>query len=148
MKQSYIPIYVFVFLLILTIPFSFDEFSLEFATSVVPGWHTTILPPYFLINLIVSLIMLFVIIFYWKISKKTNRVNLKIFFIHLLLTIPAIIEIAWPLIIDNLLMQHIESIGFQSIVSLITAPYILFIGGQIIFFVYYIRTFKIKPAEI
>lgn len=56
MKKSQIQFYAFVILFVITIPLSFDKFSLDYATSVVPGWHTTINPPYFIINVVVSLI--------------------------------------------------------------------------------------------
>src|SRR5688500_6707877 len=62
MKQSHIPLFVFVALLILTTTLSSDGFSLDLTTSVVPGWHTTIFPPYFLLNSVVSIILLLVTI--------------------------------------------------------------------------------------
>ena len=140
MQKSHLPLCVFGLFLILTIPLSFNEFSLDFATSVIPGWHTTIFPPYFLINTIIFIVMLFVVMAYWKISKRTKEVNWTNFFIHLVLTIPAIFYIAKPYVIDNLLIQQSEILSSQTIVSLMIAPYVLFMVGQVLFFTYFIRS--------
>ncbi len=47
MIRPFLPVFAFLILLLLIIPFSFD-----FATSVVPGWHMTIFPPSFIWGLI------------------------------------------------------------------------------------------------
>ena len=146
MKKSSLPVYVFAALLILTIPFSLDRFSLPFATSVVPGWHTTIFPPYFLINLVVSIIMILVTIAYWNMSRKMKKLNRTVFFIQLVLTIPAIFYISFPFFIDKLLFDHDEPINFRLILSLILTPYVLFIIGQVFFFFHYFKTIKGKQV--
>jgi hypothetical protein len=144
MKKYSLPFYVFAALLILTIPFSFYNFSLDFATSVVPGWHTTIFPPYFLINLIVSIVILLVVIAYWNLSRKMKKVSWTVFFIQLVLTIPAVLYILFPSFMDKLLFQHDEPINLRLILSIILAPYVLFIVGQVFFFFNYFKTIKAK----
>jgi hypothetical protein len=52
MHRPYIPFVAFLILLVLLIPFSFD-----FSTSVVPGWHTTIFPPYFVATFLLIIIL-------------------------------------------------------------------------------------------
>ena len=77
MTRPYIPFLVFLVLLLLTIPFSFD-----FATSVVPGWHTTIYPPYFIWALILIVVLLLMKIGYWLLSKRFDKINWILFAIH------------------------------------------------------------------
>ncbi len=86
MIRPYIPFLAFLVLLLLTIPFSFD-----FATSVVPGWHTKIYPPYFIWGLILIVVLLLVTIGYWMLSKRVDKINWTLFAIHFILTIPTVI---------------------------------------------------------
>jgi len=140
MKKFQIQFYIFLFLFILTIPLSFDKFSLGFATSVVPGWHTTIFPPYFLLNIIVSIILLVITIAYWKLSKRIKPVKWVSFLIHFALTVPAILYIAFPSLMENLLfkvIQRNEVVSYSWIVVLVFTPYIMFVIGQIFFAIFY-----------
>lgn len=148
MKKSSLQFYVFAALFISTILFSFDNFSLEFATSVVPGWHTTIFPPYFLINLIVSIIMLLVTIAYWKLSRKIKKISWAVFITQLVLTIPAVLSILFPTLIDKLLFQYDEPINLRLILWIILLPYVLFVVGQVFFFFNYLRTIKAKRVGV
>lgn len=69
MTRPYIPFLAFLVLLLLTIPFPFD-----FTTSVGPGWHTIIFPPYFVWGIIV--VIFFASCYNWLLaSKKTSRQN-------------------------------------------------------------------------
>jgi hypothetical protein len=94
MTRPYIPFLAFLILLLLTIPFSFD-----FAASVVPGWHTTIYPPYFIWGLIALSVSLLVTIGYWLLSKRTDKTSWILFAIHFALTIPTVIYLKFPSIL-------------------------------------------------
>ena len=141
MTRPYIPFLAFLILLLLTIPFSFD-----FATSVVPGWHTTIFPPYFIWGLIVFIVLLLVTIGYWLLSKRTDKINWTLFAIHFLLTIPTIIFLKFPTILLDVQLTDqdklIRAIEFR--MKLIPIAWTLFIIGQILFLIYYVRTIKAK----
>jgi hypothetical protein len=141
MAKPYILFLAFLILLLLTIPFSFD-----FATSVVPGWHTTIFPPHFIWGLIVLVVLLLVTIGYWLLSKRVDKTNWALFAIHFTLTIPTVIFLKFPTILlgGQLTNQEelIRAIEFR--VKLIPIAWTLFIVGQILFLIYYIRTIKIK----
>jgi hypothetical protein len=141
MTRPYIPFLAFLILLVLTIPFSFD-----FATSVVPGWHTTIFPPYFIWGLFVMIVLLLVTIGYWLLSKRTDKTNWTLFAIHFALTIPTIIYLKFPSILLDVQTTDydklIKAIEFR--MKLIPVAWILFIAGQILFLIYYIRTIKSK----
>src|SRR5215216_5777514 len=101
MNKPYIPFLAFLVLLLLTIPFSSD-----FATSVVPGWHTTIFPPYFIWGLVVIIVLVLVTIGYWLLSKRTGKTNWALFAIHFLLTIPTVIYLKFPAILLDLQMAN------------------------------------------
>ena len=139
MTRPYIPFIAFLILLLLTIPFSFD-----FATSVVPGWHTTIFPPYFIWGLIVVIVLLLVTIGYWLLSKRTDKFNWTLFAIHFLLTIPTIIFLKFPTILLDVQLPDqdklIRAIEFR--MKIIPIAWTLFIVGQILFLIYFIRTIK------
>jgi hypothetical protein len=141
MTRSYIPFLAFLILLLLTIPFSFD-----FATSVVPGWHTTIFPPYFTWGLIVMIVLLLVTIGYWLLSKRTDRINRILFAIHFALTIPIVIYLKSPSILLDIQLSNqqemTKAIAFR--MKLIPIAWILFIGGQILFLFYYTRTIRAR----
>lgn len=143
MTRPFIPFLAFLVLLLLTIPFSFD-----FATSVVPGWHTTIFPPYFVWGLIVIVVLLMVTIGYWLITKRTDKTSWTLFTIHFALTIPTIIYLKFPSILLDVQetdqSELIRAIQFR--MKLIPVAWALFIAGQILFLIYYIRTIKDKPT--
>ncbi len=139
MRRPYIAFLAFLILLLLTIRFSFD-----FATSVVPGWHTTIFPPYFIWELIVITVLLWVTIDYWLLSKRTNKTNWTLFAIHFVLTIPTIIYLKFPSILLDVQLtdqaELIKAIAFR--LKLIPIAWTLFIVGQVLFLIYFIRTIQ------
>ena len=139
MTKSYIPFLAFLILLLLTIPFSFD-----FATSVVPGWHTTIFPLYFIWGLSVLIVLLLLTIGYWLLSERTNKINWTLFIIHVALTIPTSIYLKFPSILLNVQLtdqnELIKLIEFR--MKLIPVAWTLFIIGQILFLIYFVRTIK------
>jgi len=145
MTRPYIPFFAFLALLLLTIPFSGD-----FATSVVPGWHVTIYPPYFIWGLALTAVLLFVVIGYWLLSKRVDKTNWTLFIIHLLLTVPAIVFMKFP----SVLMDANEINGDELArdlyfrIKLIPWTQGLFIVGQVLFLIYFIRTLQRKTHKI
>ena len=139
MTKPHIPFLVFYTLFILSIPFSSD-----IATSVVPGWHTTIYPPYFIGQLIIVVVLLFVTIGYWQLAKRAHKFNLAIFVIHLILTIPTIIDIKFPFAYLGLQFTNQEEIvnAFTFSTKLVSIAWSLFFVGQLLFLIYYIRTIR------
>ncbi|MEX6691058.1 hypothetical protein QTN47_26350 [Danxiaibacter flavus] len=130
MKRTYIPFLAFHILLLLTIPFSFD-----FATSVVPGWHTTISPPYFIGQLTIIIVLRLSIIGYWLLSKRADKTNWILFAIHFALTAPTMLYLKFPpILLDVQLTDRNELIrAFDFRMKLVPVAWALFIVGQIIF---------------
>ena len=143
MTRPYIPFIAFLVLLLLTIPFSFD-----FATSVVPGWHITIYPPYFIWGLALIVVLLLVTIGYWLLSKRVDKINWTLFVIHFILTIPTVIFLKFPSVLLGMQATNqdelMKAVAFR--IKLIPAAWTLFIVGQVLFLVYYIRVIKASSS--
>jgi hypothetical protein len=129
MKLSYLPSLIFICIFL-----SFFPLSLDYATSVVPGWHTSIFPPYFIWQSIVVLIILLVSIAYWKLSTKNGTINWIFFIVHFILTIPAIIYLKYGLMIFNSVIISKDELLIP----------ITFVLGQILFIVHYVRSLQRK----
>ena len=145
MTRPYIPFIAFFILLLLTIPLSFD-----FATSVVPGWHTTIFPPYFVWELIVVIALLLVTIGYWLLLKRVDKINWTLFAIHFITTILTVIFLKFPSILLDAQEPDqnklIREIAFR--INLIPVSWMIFIAGQILFLIYYVRAIKANRTAV
>lgn len=134
----------FIFLVLLAPRLNF--FVGDFATSVVPGWHTTIFPPQFILGLVITITLSFVTIGYWKLAKKTDQINTKIFLIHLLLTLPIIIfnQSYIRKRVDEILISSNDTKTYELIIQVSIILPILFFVGQILFAWYFFTTLYIK----
>ncbi len=123
---------------------------MELATSVVPGWHTTIYPPYFLMNIVVSLFLLLTAIAYRKLLRRNASVSTGVFLTHLALTIPVVFYMIYPEPLEEWMTMAIERLNPESISSLLVVflfPYILFLLGQLLFLGYFYRRLKTNPSH-
>jgi hypothetical protein len=89
--RKYLPFFLFLILILLTLPFGSD-----FATSVVPGWHSTILSPYFIAGSIVTITLLFVTVIYWIRARRSKRINWTLLAFHFILTAPIVLFLRIP----------------------------------------------------
>lgn len=139
MRKNYIPIFAFLSLLILTFRFSFG--LNDFAEQ---GWHVTIFPAYFIWLLIGLAIFLFAVIGYWLLTSRANKTAWGLFAIHFVLTIPSIVYLMIPSIfLDTSIIESGELMNVLHFrIRLIPVAWALFIIGQVLFLVYFIRTIK------
>jgi hypothetical protein len=72
----------FVIALIATI-----EFIGGFAVSVVPGWHTVIVPPLMIFSMILISWLYLLSVFYFVMERKNRQLPQRMFIIHLILTL-------------------------------------------------------------
>lgn len=140
MIRPYIPFISFLGLILLTIPFSF-----EFTSSVGPGWHATIYSPYYFYTFVLIIVLLIASISYWLVLNKADKINWSLYFIHTLITISTLIFIKNP----SLFMpyQNAEEqifSDFTLLLKLIRWAQILFVIGQIVFLIYFIRVIRRK----
>lgn len=141
MRQPFLPFFIFAMLFTLTIPFPFG-----IATSVVPGWHTTVLTPHFLTTIAITIIMLLVTIAYWKLSKQHDKKSSTIFSLHLALTIPTVLFIRAPFLFLNIDGADLNVLNRQVTfaTAIIVTSFILFVVGQILFGIYYWKIRQLK----
>lgn len=134
----------FFLLLIFLIPYTYIFYLNDFTASIIPGWNT-IIQPYNLIGIIVKfLILIFVLICYWKLKKTKNYISRKLFFTHVTLTFPSIIISKFPLTnFVEFQTENIEKLSndIQAIYFFSAFINIIFLVTQILFFIYY---FKIR----
>src|SRR4051812_36678642 len=130
MINRYLPLLVFLFLAFLTISSPFD-----FGTAVVPGWHTTVFPASYFWALAMSLLLLFVTIGYWILSRKAGAVSWWLFLIHFVLTVPAILFLSFPVLFLNVYYHYHQQNVLQQLdlfEQLTIAARALFVAGQIV----------------
>jgi len=139
MRTAYIPFFAFLALLVMTIPIPFN-----ISTSVVPGWHTTIFPPAFIWGLAVMIVLLLATIGYWLLSIRADKINWTLFALHVLLTLPILILPEFPFLYTQQAneVELIKAISLQ--IKLTAVLRTLFVFGQILFIIYFIRTINSK----
>lgn len=85
MRKNHIPVIFFSFLFILAIPFE-SGFTIQNLT----GWNMVI-PSTSYLEIIVMIFISLIVFLYWKISKKQTEINLKLFILHFIFTIPIVL---------------------------------------------------------
>lgn len=136
MKGNYIPFLAFLSLILLTAFSSFNG-----ATSVIPGWHTTIFPPYFILSVVLICALLLATVGYWLLARRVDKISWVLFCAHFILTMPAFVFLTYPTVFMDMDQQNQTSI-FSEIsfrLKLIPLAWILFGLGQLLFMVYYFR---------
>jgi hypothetical protein len=132
MRKAYVFIVTFFLLYI-----AFNGIPLDYASSVVPGWHTTIYPPYFLLGVLNFAWWFLVFGAYLFSEVKKKYVSRTVFIIHMLLSLPLIFlgEINELVFISG--PSHPERLLYSS--GIVIG---LFMLGQIIFIIYYIKAWR------
>ncbi|MEZ0129091.1 hypothetical protein AB9T88_04650 [Flavobacterium sp. LBUM151] len=117
----------------------------DFFNSIIPGWHTTIIPIRIISNLFKFLVLIIVSFYYWRLSRVVNEIDLKKFIIHFLLTIPAVL-IAKMNVYDFVTTDLYNPESFLSVIQMVIFinifTNILFFVGQIFFGIFYARTHR------
>lgn len=142
MQKPWIPVFLFALLFIWVIS------SVEYASSVVPGWHTTIFPPYFFISLSLLVILLVVIVGYWILAKR-GTFHLSFFIIHMTLTLPAVLFSRLPSLLTLMdgpdILVNEQPILFSTVA--VFASFVLFMLGQVLFAIYFFRTITLQHSR-
>lgn len=144
MKKPTIPFFSFLLLFLWTVPFSFDM-----ATSVVPGWGTSVFPPHFILEILLAAFMLHATLGYWFLSRRGRQINWKLFVCHLVLSLPAILILKYPSILLDVQQPTQEDIANSIQLRLILVPvvWVFFFVGQAIFIIYCFRTIVAKRTN-
>ncbi|HTE25811.1 hypothetical protein [Flavitalea sp.] len=113
----------FVFLIVFVIG-TLSVLRLDLATSVVPGWHTVIYPPWFLASVFQILWLGVTSAIYYFIDRKGKVVNRNLFLLHIILSLFVFVDSAYAFF-ENYYAGRIVKI----------APYFLFLLGQFVFLI-------------
>lgn len=138
--RKYIPLIAFTLLLILAIPFESG-----FTIQSLSGWNMVI-PSTSYLEIIVLILISIITFVYWRISKKETQINLKLFLIHFILSIPIVIWARFNFLIRQITAKN--STNILQMIALIdqilyTILLIFFVGQT--FFV--ILLFKIRKTK-
>ncbi|OXA75401.1 hypothetical protein SAMN05444397_101567 [Flavobacterium aquidurense] len=114
----------------------------DFFYSIIPGWHTTIIPGQIISNLIKFIILSIVTFHYWKLSKLSKEISYKKFLIHFSLTFPGVLF--GKINLYDLLTFNPEYVihQIQIVVFIHIFMNVLFFVGQILFWIFYVRFLK------
>jgi hypothetical protein len=120
---------ILLFIFILGIFFLVTIFAFDFATSVIPGWHTTILAPQQLFWLPIYPCAAFVIACYITSIRKRRNIPTTVLVIYFLFAMPYPLVLLW--------CNYKGSQGYEwdlmLMPKLIISSLVLFIIGHLIF---------------
>lgn len=111
-------------------------FSGKVTTSVVPGWHTTIYPPWFFVSVFQILWLGVASAIYFLMEKRGNVVNRKVFLLHIFLSLLVFLDNSYAFFDD----YYVERF-------LVLVPFTLFLLGQIIFIIGVLKAKKPTTLE-
>jgi len=99
--------------------------SLDFATPVIPGWHTTIFPPYFIVSVLLIFLLLIDLLLYWIALYKKSSDGKKIILWHFIISIIFTVLITHPSILFSL-ETEVEQLSFTDKLINLVISYIVF----------------------
>ncbi len=124
-------------LLLLVYPFSFD-----YASSVIPGWHTTIYPPYFMASFLLLVLLVMDGFLYWKLRNKNSAYVKKIIVFHFVISSLLILLIKFPqYYLETSSNANIEALLINTIET-IKVVFVAFLIVQVLYCVYLFRVIK------
>ena len=137
--KKIIPILLILILVILLV----NSFSFDFATSVVPGWHTTILPPYFLVSVVFTILLLIDVPIYWYCNKRDLSNAKKVVIAHFIISFLLVVLLRFPEIYSSDLLNLKDTEIINSITTIeLTIKGFAFI--QLLYFIYIFTVFRRK----
>jgi hypothetical protein len=125
--KNYIPLVSFALLLIVAIPFE-SGFTIQSLT----GWNKVI-PSTSYLEIIVLIIISIITFIYWKISN--NKIDLKLFALHFILTIPIVVWARFNFTIHQFTVKNSTDIFemIDLINRILYTVLLLFVIGQMSF---------------
>jgi hypothetical protein len=126
-----------VFLSIIILITFFALYFTDYNTSVIPGWHMTILSPFQSFTIIVYGWLLIVALIYIFYLRKRN-IGQKNIIIYMIFTLPILIL---KTVIENF---YFENYDVELLLRIVYFTFILFCLGQLLLLVYLIKK---KPVS-
>ena len=128
-------LFVFIVFLILLILCLYAITS-DFASSLIPGWHTTIFPSYYFISFIVIANFIFPTLMFWMISKRNKKLKIAVLILHMLLSTIIISTLKFPSLFISSNGYDINQSAIESTIKFLRFIFIAFVTEQIIFGIY------------
>lgn len=141
--KKYVPLIAFTLLLILAIPFESG-----FTIQSLSGWNMVI-PSTSYLEIIVLILISIITFVYWRISKKETQINLKLFLIHFIFSIPIVVWARFNFPIRQITAKNSTEI-LQMIALIDRILYtilLLFFVGQTFFVILLIKIRKTKTGS-
>lgn len=141
MKSAYLPFIIFLLLFLSTMPLSFDA-----ATSVVPGWHMSIFPPWFIAGTGVTIVLFLILIGYWLLANRGVKPKPILLISHIALTVPVMLYLKFPgILLRGQLNNEDELLQIADLnMKVAITTLVLFVLGLVLFIIYFIRAIKIN----
>ena len=133
-------------LLVFVLYLIFRISSNDFVASIIPGWHTTILPPYYIFKNFI-LPYLFIVIAGYLYLKYSVNLTKKIWLTHLILSAPYLIFSVIKEFIPFLYIFFGNQKFIFNLFFMIVVTLLLFIAGQIYFLWQLIRSLRSPQLE-
>lgn len=135
---------IFLFLTIIIFPYSIvvSGIDSDFFNAILSDWNTPIVLPKLISNLLKFFILVVVSFYYWKLSKTSDKIDFKKLFIHLIVSIPAILIAKtnlYQLVTIYFYNSESKLSQIQMVVLINIFANILFFTGQILFGIYYLK---------
>ncbi len=139
MKKLIVPFLAFFSLLLLTLPLIID-----FITSDIQGWHTTLNPPQFTWKFFILILICFMIIGNWILSNRADKVNWILFSLHAFLTLSTVTYLKLPYIFLDITSSNQNNLinSMELRIKFIPVVIIVFFLAQVLLMISFIRTFK------
>jgi hypothetical protein len=150
MKKKFLPLLTFLGLFLFTSPLLILFSESDMVTSVIPGWHTTLFPPHFLFSIVISIALLLNAISYAMLLRKRQLLNLKLFALHFLLTIPIVLHLNFPfLFLSENMNQNADYLAKEVDLEVLffKITIISFIVGQIVFWICFMLKIRQKTVN-
>ena len=136
MQKKYIPLIFFSFLFILAIPFESG-----FTIQSLSGWNNVI-PSTSYLEIVILIYISILIFLYWKILKRQTEINIKLFILHFILTIPIVLWARFNFPIRQIVRRNANDM--MELIDLINQTLytvlILFFIGQLFFVALLLKT--------
>ncbi|PZR24277.1 MAG: hypothetical protein DI539_00975 [Flavobacterium psychrophilum] len=128
----------FAFLSITIIITLWRMYYIDYISSIIPGWNTTINP--LPVSLLFYIWIAFCVVIYFRIFKRRITLNKKLFILHILFTSPLLISEVLLFIVQS----YNDFIVISSLMKFRFFSLLLYFIGQITFLLQLINIYKKK----
>lgn len=110
----------------------------DLAVSVIPGWHTTIFPPYMITGIFMRVSLLIVVLLYLLLVRDNQKISRLFQIIHVLLCLPAIVIFRFK----ELLLSYCGVENSSEMMQFIITSILIFGIMQVVFLLHFFRLIK------